>query len=173
MANLSDYIGAGQPLSTNLTTLAAYSTTQVATLGSANLQTISGLSTTAIQSLSTAGIAGLTTAQIGALSKTFTITDGAAFEIDPANAGVQIVVLGASRTPKATNFVAGQSVILGIDDGTAYTVTWTDSTFGGSGVVWLKPGGTGAAPTLATSGYTWVILFKLGTQVYGAIAGSP
>ncbi len=32
----------------------------------------------------------------------FTITDGAAFEIDPANGSVQTVTLGANRTPAAT-----------------------------------------------------------------------
>lgn len=98
------------------------------------------------------------------------ITDGAAFEIDPANGSVQTITLGASRTPKATNFEAGQAVLLGIDDGTAYTVTWTDGTLSPT---WVKSGGTAAAPTLATSGYTWILLWKVSTTMYGAIVGSP
>lgn len=97
-----------------------------------------------------------------------TISDGAAFEIDPANGSIQTITLGANRTPKATNFQNGQSVLMGIDDGSAYTLTWTDATFGGSGVKWL--GGT--APTLATSGLTWVALWKVGGQVYGNSPGS-
>ena len=103
------------------------------------------------------------------LEDVYTITDGAAFEIDPGNGSVQLITLGASRTPKATNFAAGESVTLLVDDGTAYTLTWTDSTFGGSGVVWKTDGGV--APTLNTTGYTVIVLFKVGSQVYGARVG--
>jgi outer membrane lipoprotein SlyB len=49
----------------------------------------------------------------------FTITDGAEFEIDPGNGSIQLITLGANRTPKATNFAAGESVMLMVDDGTA------------------------------------------------------
>lgn len=100
----------------------------------------------------------------------FTITDGAAFEIDPANGTIQLITLGASRTPKGTNFAAGQSVTLMIDDGSAYTITWTDSTFGSGGVSWVNNGRV--APTLATTGYTVVCLWKTGSQVYGALVGN-
>ncbi len=103
------------------------------------------------------------------LEDVYTITDGAAFEIDPGNGSVQLITLGASRTPKATNFAAGESVMLMVDDGTAYTLTWTDATFGGSGVVWKTDGGV--APTLNTSGYTAIVLWKVSTQVYGARVG--
>jgi hypothetical protein len=99
----------------------------------------------------------------------YTITDGAAFEIDPGNGSIQLITLGASRTPKATNFAAGESVMLMVDDGSAYAITWTDATFGGSGVVWKTNGGS--APTLNTSGYTVIVLWKVGTQVYGARVG--
>jgi hypothetical protein len=102
------------------------------------------------------------------LEDIFTITDGAAFEIDPSNGTIQLITLGANRTPKATNFVNGESVTLMVNDGTAYTLTWTDSTFGGSGVVWVG----GFAPTLATTGYTVIELWEVGSQVYGAIVGS-
>lgn len=99
----------------------------------------------------------------------FTITDGAAFEIDPSNGSIQLLTLGDNRTPKATNFAAGESVMLMVDDGTAYAITWTDATFGGSGVVWKTNGGS--APTLNTTGYTVIVLWKVGTQVYGARVG--
>ena len=103
------------------------------------------------------------------LEDVFTITDGAAFEIDPSNGSIQLITLGASRTPLATNFAAGEAITLMVDDGTAYTLTWTDATFGGSGVVW-KTGG-GVAPTLNTSGYTTIVFWKVSTQVYGARVG--
>lgn len=103
------------------------------------------------------------------LEDVFTITDGAAFEIDPSNGSIQLITLVASRTPKATNFEAGEGVTLMVDDGAAYTLTWTDATFGGSGVVWKTDGGV--APTLNTSGYTVITLWKVDTQVYGARVG--
>jgi hypothetical protein len=98
----------------------------------------------------------------------FTITDGAAFEIDPSNGTLQNVTLGASRTPKGTNFAAGESVTLRIKDGTAYTITWTDATFGTGGVIWV--GGT--APTLDTTNWTVIVLWKEGSQVYGKDIGT-
>ena len=102
----------------------------------------------------------------------YTITDGAAFEIDPANGSDQTIVLGANRTPKATNFQNGQAIALSVDDGTAYTITWTDATFGGSGVLWLGSSvGGGAAPALASTGKTHITLWKRGGQVYGNFAG--
>ncbi len=102
------------------------------------------------------------------LEDVYTITDGAAFEIDPGNGTIQLITLGANRTPKATNFAAGESVTLMVADGTAYTLTWTDTTFGTSGVTWV--GGT--APTLATTGYSVIELWKVGTNVYGASVGN-
>lgn len=96
-----------------------------------------------------------------------TITDGAAFEVDPGNGSVQLVTLGANRTPKATNFAAGESVTLMVDDGSAFTLTWSDTTWGTSGVTWVG----GSAPTLATTGYTVLQFWKVGTKVYGFRVG--
>ncbi len=97
-----------------------------------------------------------------------TITDGVAFDIDPGDGTIQLVTLGANRTPKATNFAAGESVTLMVDDGAGYTLTWTDTTFGPTGVKWV--GGT--APTLATTGYTVLTFWKVGSQVYGSYVGA-
>lgn len=140
------------------------------TNGNINI-TPNGTGSTVVTKLS-ASAAALTDPLItGAiLEDVYTISDGAAFEIDPGNGSIQLITLGASRTPKATNFAAGESVTLMVDDGTAYTLTWTDSTFGGSGVVWKTDGGV--APTLNTSGYTVIVLWKVSTQVYGARVGN-
>ncbi len=106
---------------------------------------------------------------VGAIAEdVYTIQDGAAFEIDPGNGSIQLITLGAARTPKATNFAAGESVTLMVLDGSAYTLTWTDATFGGSGVVWVG----GSAPTLDTTKYTVIELWKVGSQVYGALVGA-
>ena len=101
------------------------------------------------------------------LEDIYTITDGAAFEVDPGNGSIQLITLGASRTPKATNFTAGESITLMVNDGTSNTLTWTDTTWGSGGVIWK--GGT--APTLATTGYSVIQFWKVGTQVYGASVG--
>lgn len=94
----------------------------------------------------------------------FTITDGASVDINPANGSIQLWTLGASRTPVApTNFLAGQSVTLMILDGTAYTITWTSV-----GVTWVG----GAAPTLDTTKYTIVELWKVGSTIYGSSPGA-
>lgn len=106
----------------------------------------------------------------GFLDTIYQIPDVAAFEINPANGGMQYITLGASRTPKATNFANGQHLTLMIDDGSARTITWTDATFGGPGVAWQTD--AGSAPTLATTGYTTVVLWKLDGQVYGAHVGN-
>ena len=102
------------------------------------------------------------------LEDVYTITDGAAFEVDPGNGSIQLITLGANRTPKATNFAAGEAVTLMVNDGTAYTLTWTDATWGSGGVIWTG----GSAPTLATSGYTVIQFWKVSTQVYGAFVGA-
>ena len=90
----------------------------------------------------------------------YTITDGASVDIDPANGRVQLWTLGAARTP-TESLAAGESVLLMIDDGTANTITWThvDEWIGGS------------APTLATTGYNVIALWKVATTTYGSFIG--
>ncbi len=93
----------------------------------------------------------------------FTITDGASVDINPANGGIQVWTLGANRTPTATSFAAGQSVTLMIADGaSAFAVTWSTIA-----VTWVG----GAAPTLPTSGYAIIVLWKVGSTVYGVKTG--
>jgi hypothetical protein len=94
----------------------------------------------------------------------FAVVDAAGAVLDPNNGSIQTWTLGASRTPTQANWAAGQSITLMIDDGTAYTVTWTTI-----GVVWETNGGS--APTLATTGYTVIVLWKVGTTIYGARVG--
>ena len=49
-----------------------------------------------------------------------------------------------------------------ISDNTAFTITWTTI-----GVVWV--GGT--APALATTGFTVLEFWKVGSTIYGAFVG--
>jgi hypothetical protein len=116
---------------------------------------------TAVQTLTDPAIIGTIVEDV------YTITDGAAFEVDPGNGSVQLITLGANRTPKATNFAAGEAVTLMVNDGTAYTLTWTDATWGSGGVTWVG----GSAPTLETSGYTVIQFWKVSSTIYGALVG--
>lgn len=181
-----------QPLDTDLTTLATAFTTTTATVPASldfaeatdngahrvRLQAASSLSADVTVTLpgatvtlaSRTGTETLTNKTLtdpaitGAiLEDIFTITDGAAFEIDPSNGTLQRVVLGGSRTPLATNFANGESVTLMVDDGSAATITWTSVA-----VVWVG----GSAPTLATSGFTIIELWKEGDVIRGALVGS-
>lgn len=101
----------------------------------------------------------------------YTINDGAAFEVDPGNGSIQLVTLAANRTPQATNFLAGESVTLMVDDGSGYSLTWTGATWGTgsiSGVSWVG----GSAPALAANGYTVLQFWKIDTRIYGALVGN-
>ena len=82
--------------------------------------------------------------------------------LDPTNGTIQTWTLSASSSP-TDSLVAGESLTLMIDDGTAYTITWPS-------VTWKTDGGT--APTLNTTGFTAIILWKVGSVLYGARVGN-
>jgi hypothetical protein len=165
----------GQPLDADLTSWAGVTRasgfdTFAATPSSANLKTLVSDETGSGGALVFATSPAIATPTLtdpiitGAiLEDIFTITDGAGFEIDPSNGTLQRVVLGASRTPAATNFANGESVTLMVDDGSAFTITWTTVA-----VVWVG----GVAPTLATSGFSIIELWKEGNVIRGVSVGS-
>jgi hypothetical protein len=104
-------------------------------------------------------ITGLTLLD-GYTEEVFTITDGASVDLNPSNGSIQIWTLGANRSPTASSFASGRSMTLLVNDGSARTITWPS-------VIWAG----GAAPTLATSGYTVIELWKVGTALYGVLVG--
>ena len=81
--------------------------------------------------------------------------------LNPTNGMIQTWTLSASSTP-TDSLNAGESLTLMIDDGTAYAITWPS-------VTWKTGGGT--APTLNTTGFTAIILWKVSTTLYGARVG--
>lgn len=99
----------------------------------------------------------------GAIDETVFAVSGTTPALSPSNGTIQTWTLSGNSTPTAGTFDAGESMTLMIDDGTAYTVTWTSVA-----VTWV--GGT--APTLATSGYTVIELWKVGSTIYGALVGN-
>lgn len=93
----------------------------------------------------------------------YSIVDGAGVNLNPTNGPIQTWVLSASRSPTAT-FSSGQSIILMVTAG-ANSVTWPS-------VNWTKVGGSGEAPGLTATGATCVVLWKVGSVLYGSLLGS-
>lgn len=94
----------------------------------------------------------------------FAVVDAAGAVLNPNNGPIQTWTLGANRTPTQASWAAGQSITLMVDDGTARTIDWSTLA-----VVWETNGGT--APTLALTGFTVIVLWKVGSTIYGARVG--
>jgi hypothetical protein len=126
--------------------------------------TIPNVNTTATQTLTNKTI-NRAILNDGYTEEVFAITDGTTVNLDPNNGSIQTWTLGANRTPGQANWAAGQSITLMIDDGAAAQIIWTTL-----GVVWET--NSGIAPTLATSGFTVIVMWKVGTTIYGARVGN-
>lgn len=81
--------------------------------------------------------------------------------VDPANGEAQYKTL-TGNTTLTESLVNGQAVLVGVDDGTAYTLTHPTTT-------WITDGGS--APTLKTTGYTFWVYLKLNSVLYGFRVG--
>ena len=99
----------------------------------------------------------------GYTEEVFAVT-GTAPLLSPTNGSIQTWTLSGNSTPTAGTWAAGQSITLMVDDGTAYTINWTSLA-----VTWKTD--AGSAPTLNTTGYTAIALWKVGTTIYGARVG--
>lgn len=89
---------------------------------------------------------------------------GTAPAINAANGTVQSWTLTANSTPTSA-LLSGQSVTLMIDDGSgspAFEITWPS-------VTWKT--NTGLSPRLNTTGVTAVVLWRVGSTLYGARVG--
>ncbi len=152
ITNLQTSLDGKQAASSNLASWSGKSVPSGAIVDASTAQTLSN------KTLSSPTISGAPT------ETPFAITDTAGAVINPANGSIQTWTLGAHRTPNLSSIAAGQSVVLAITSG-SYVVTW-------SSVIWPKSGGGGTAPALATSGVNTVVLWKIGTQLYGAYVGA-
>lgn len=82
--------------------------------------------------------------------------------LNPDNGSIQAFTLTASIDWTGDDELeAGESILLMIKDGSAYTITWPTMTWVG-----------GTAPTLDTAKYTCVELWKVSTTLYGALVGT-
>jgi hypothetical protein len=98
----------------------------------------------------------------GVTENVFTITDNLTVSISPNNGSIQVWTLLASRTPTQLNWASGQSVTLMIANPSNFSITWSSIP-----VTWVG----GSAPGLVTSGFTVIELWKVGSNVYGALVG--
>ena len=98
----------------------------------------------------------------GYSEEVFSLT-GTTPDISAANGSIQQWALTGDSAP-TSSLASGQSVTLEITPST-YTITAWPS------VTWLKSGGGGVAPSLYTAGKTVVVLWKIGSTLYGSHAG--
>ena len=149
VTDTANVTAAGALMDSELTDLAG-----VKALDTSTLATLTGTQALTNKTLTAPVITGTILEDIYAVS-------GTTPAIEPGNGSIQTWTLSGNSTP-TDSLAAGEAVTLMIDDGTAYTITWTslvDQWVGGS------------APTLATTGYSVVVLWKVSTTVYGNAIG--
>ena len=97
-----------------------------------------------------------------AITETVFALSGTTPALNPSNGTIQTWTLTGASTP-TDSLTAGESMTIMIDDGTAFAITWPS-------VTWVNNGAV--APTLATTGFTVVALWKVSTTLYGALVGN-
>jgi hypothetical protein len=134
------------------------------TLGTASLYSLNFFATAAQGTLADSAVQPNDSPTFGTVTATaytdtvFTLT-GTTPALDPANGGIQTWTLSGASTP-TDSLSSGESITLMIDDGTAYGITWPTMQWAG-----------GSAPDLPTTGYSLVVIWKVGSTLYGASGG--
>ena len=81
--------------------------------------------------------------------------------LDPANGDIQDITLTGNVTTLTDNMADGESVVLQINDGTAYAITWPT-------ITWVSD--DASAPTLQTTVDTIITVWKNNTTLFGCTA---
>ena len=82
-------------------------------------------------------------------------------DIDPGNGGIQTKTVAANTT-FTESLTSGESVVLMLEGGASYTITWPTLT-------WVTSGGN-TAPTLTAK--DTLVFWKVSSTLYGAYVGS-
>jgi hypothetical protein len=91
----------------------------------------------------------------------YTLATSGSIDLDPANGSIQSSVLTGAAT--FGDFLEeGQTIVLSLEDGATYTVTWPT-------ITWVTSGGN-VAPTLTAK--DTLVFWKISTTLYGAYVGS-
>jgi hypothetical protein len=131
-----------------------------ATTAEINYNDVTTLGTTEASKVVTADANGDVSFANGIAENVYALS-GTTPALDPTNGTIQTWTLSGNSTP-TDSLNSGESITLMIDDGTSYTITWPT-------ITWVN--NLGVAPTLATSGYTTIIIWKVSTTLYGALVG--
>jgi len=99
------------------------------------------------------------TANVANISETVYALTGTA--LDPANGGIQTKTLAANTT-FTDSLSSGESLVLQLEAGASYTVTWPT-------ITWVTSSGN-TAPTLTAK--DTLVFWKVSTTLYGAYTGS-
>jgi len=91
----------------------------------------------------------------------YTLGTSGSIALDPANGSIQTSVLTGNPT-FTDSLTAGQTVVLMLENGASYTVTWPTMTW--------STGAGNVAPTLTAK--DTLVFWKVSTTLYGAYVGS-
>jgi len=101
---------------------------------------------------------------LGSVIESVYSVSGTTPALDPKNGTIQTWTLTGSSTP-TISMNSGESLTLMVDDGSSYTITWSSIN-----PTWKTD--YGSAPTLNTTGYTVIVLWKVSSTIYGARVGN-
>lgn len=144
----------------NATTLQIGGTSITASAVELNYNDVTTLGSTQPSKTVTADANGDVSFKNGVAENVYALS-GTTPALDPTNGTIQTWTLSGNSSP-TDSLSSGESITLMINDGTSYTITWPT-------ITWVN--NLGVAPTLATSGYTTIIIWKVSTVLYGALVG--
>jgi hypothetical protein len=101
--------------------------------------------------------------QVKGVRETVLAITGITPELDPTDGSIQTWTLSGDSTPTfAAGWEDGESLLIMVDDGTDYVI---------SSFPTMKWSG-GSPPTIATTGYSVITIWKVGGVFYGIFAGN-
>jgi hypothetical protein len=159
-------IAAGVIVNADINAAAAIADSKLATISTAGKVSGSAITSgtiggsTAINTTGTITTTGQTTLK-EVKETTFTLATSGSIALDPANGSIQTSVLTGAPT-FTDSLEAGQTVVLMIENGASYTVTWPT-------IIWISSAGN-APPTLTAK--DTLVFWKVSTTLYGAYVGS-